>query len=696
MEVSVVDASEFREDLIQEARASAASDGEGTSAAYVNNVAAMLMEAEVLPAFDRAFYLGSGYRQRRLRVDGYVVDDFDNSVSLVVANFSGEADPPVLTRSEASQIFEWPLRFVEEVYHRDLKMRLDVSTPAHDLADTLLQMRKEIRKFRILLITDRFISDRIESFPAVDFDGRIVEHQIWDPERLLRVCGVDAGREPIEIDFTEYGLAGIPCLESVHVDDGRIRSFLGIIPGHVIADIYEKFGSRLLEGNVRSFLSTKGAVNKKIRETVLNKPEMFFVYNNGIAATATTIDFATINGVKHIARVRDFQIINGGQTTASLSNARYKDRADLSQIRVQMKLTEINAEEDEATGIVQAISRSSNSQNKVSDADFFSTHPFHVRIEQISRRVYASAVGGAQHDTHWFYERARGQYLQAQMRMTKSERDKFTLQNPKKQLVTKTDLAKVRNSWRGRPHVVSKGAQANFADFAQWVDDQWSVSPEQFHEQYFQESIALYILFKHVEVVVSNEPWYQQGYRANIVTYTIAWLSYLIEKQYSGQSLDLRNIWLRQAVPDVLTEELRKLARHVFDSITSPDRGTVNVTQWCKQELCWTRVRKIPLELDPRIATVLIGRDEVKKENREAQQDQKLVSGLEAQTRVLELGPDYWTKLRGYVSQRGIATEAEMKSLSIACQIPSKLPNSVQSANVLTVLARARSEGWKD
>ena len=38
-----------------------------------------------------------------------------------------------------------------------------------------------------------------------------------------------------------------------------------------------------------------------------------------------------------ITYARDFQIINGGQTTASLSNARYKDGADLSQIYVQIE-----------------------------------------------------------------------------------------------------------------------------------------------------------------------------------------------------------------------------------------------------------------------------------------------------------------------------------------------------------------------
>lgn len=143
------------------------------------------------------------------------------------------------------------------------------------------------------------------------------------------------------------------------------------------------------------------------------------------------------NEGKFITYARDFQIINGGQTTASLSNARYKDGADLSQIYVQMKLTEVDSNADKASDLIRNISRSSNSQNKVSDADFFATHPFHIRMEQISRRIFAPASGGAQYETKWFYERARGQYIQAQMHMTKAQKDKFAAQHPKKQVITK-------------------------------------------------------------------------------------------------------------------------------------------------------------------------------------------------------------------------------------------------------------------
>lgn len=110
---------------------------------------------------------------------------------------------------------------------------------------------------------------------------------------------------------------------------------------------------------------------------------MFFAYNNGVSATAMDVQLERTASGTHIVGARDFQIINGGQTTASLSNTRHKDKADLEGIYVQMKLTEIDESDmDRSTELVRNISRSSNSQNKVTDADFFSTHPFHIRMER--------------------------------------------------------------------------------------------------------------------------------------------------------------------------------------------------------------------------------------------------------------------------------------------------------------------------
>lgn len=692
-----MDVYDFHKDFLEEIKATAATEGAGSNAAFVSVATNYLINAEVLSDFIPAFYLGTGKKNRKIRVDGYVLDEFDLTFNLIIADYTGDETRETITKSVATTQFERLLYFVEEVYESKLRKEVEPSTPASDLVESLYLNKERIRKFRLILLTDGFMSNRISEIEAKSYNGIPVEYQIWDIDRIYRVCFSDLGRQDIEIDFKAYTDGkGIPCLEASSANSEDYKSYLCIIPGTTLADIYDYYGSQLLEGNVRSFLSTKVAVNKKIRETILRIPQNFFAYNNGVSATAMNLHIETTPEGRFITYAKDFQIINGGQTTASLSNARYKDSADLSPIYVQMKLTEVDSNADKASDLIRNISRSSNSQNKVSDADFFATHPFHIRMEQISRRVFAPASGGAQYETKWFYERARGQYLQAQMHMTKSQKEKFTAQNPKKQVITKTDLAKYRNSWAGIPNVVSKGAQTNFMKFAELIDDSWNKTDTSFNDKYFKDSVSLAILFKHTEWVVSHQPWFEQGYRANIVTYSIALLHKLIVNQFKNMDLDLQLIWNRQQVPDVVTNELVKITKYVFETITDPNRGTINVTQWCKRDACWESVKKCPLKLSPEIQKVLLSKEDTKSAEKEARQDQKLISDVEAQAKVLELGAEYWKKVYDFLNIKKLNMSPDQaKAMTYALKIPTQFPSAYQSVQLLLLLETAKSNGFK-
>ncbi len=692
-----MDVHDFHKDFLEEIKATAATKGAGSNAAFVEVASLYLVNAEILPDFTPAFFLGTGKNNRRIRVDGYVLDEFDMTFNLAIADYTGDENRDTLTRSAATAFFDRLMYFVDETYGSKLYRSVEPSTPAADLIELLRSYKDKIRKFRLILLTDGFMSGRIGKIDACEFNGIPVEYQIWDIDRIFKVCSSNLGRQNIEIDFKTYtGGKGVPCIEASSANTDDYKSYLCIIPGYALADIYDHYGSQLLEGNVRSFLSTKVAVNKKIRETILKIPQNFFAYNNGVSATAMDLQIESTEDGRVITYARDFQIINGGQTTASLSNARYKDGVDLSQIYVQMKLTEVDSDADKASELIRNISRSSNSQNKVSDADFFATHPFHVRMEQISRRVFAPASGGAQYETKWFYERARGQYIQAQMHMTKSQKDKFAAQNPKKQVITKTDLAKVRNSWAGIPHIVSKGAQTNFMKFAETIDERWCNSDVQFNDKYFKDSIALVILFKHTEWVVSHQPWFEQGYRANIVTYSIALLNRLISQQFKGMDLDLQLIWNRQQVPDALTNELVKITKYVFDTITDPNRETINVTQWCKREACWESVKCCNIKLADELRHILLDKVETKVSDRVAKKDHTLISDVEAQKIVLGLGADYWKAVIEFITVKRINTTSDqLKALKYAVRIPVQFPSAYQSVHLLDLLEKAKSNGFK-
>jgi len=693
-----MDAQEFRKDFIEGVKANAATTGEGSSASFVSDFAQYLQETEFLMDFNAAYFEGVGKRNRKLRVDGYAYDEFDKTMSLIIADYDVVEKERVLVRTQVGLLQERLRAFVDHALNSTLHLEVEMSRPCSDLVDLLLEKRNEIRKYQLLIFTTATISAKISKLESSDIDGVPSECQIWDINRLFKVCGSDTGRPIIEIDFKEHSEHGIPCMEASGTETRDFKSYLCIIPGTLLADIYDKYGSRLLEGNVRSFLSTKVAVNKKIRTTILQCPERFFAYNNGISATAMSIKIDSTPYGRFLVFAKDFQIINGGQTTASLSNARFRDKADLGTIYVQMKLTVIESSlEEEATELVQNISRSSNSQNKVSDADFFSTHPFHVRMERFSQRLYARATGGLQHETKWFYERARGQYLQKQMRMTAGEKKKFMLQNPKNQLITKTDLAKVRNSWKGLPHIVSRGAQKNFSEFAKTTSEEWEASDDGlvFNEKYFQESVALVLMFRYCEAMVTQQRWYSQGYRANIVTYTIAILHTLIQKQFFGRDLDLMNIWIRQNVPDAVIKALIGLSERVYDKLTDPKRGVENVTQWCKQEACWKSVHSIEYRLPSDIHACLIGRDELRAAEREAKYDQRIDSETETMTKIIGISQEQWQNVLDFATAGRMITPEELTAMRIACQMPQKMPTPGQCKKLIAVLERIEAEGFK-
>jgi len=683
---------QFRKDLIETVKAIAASESTFTESAFIEHTARLLADAEEVADFEPCYYRGTGSRNRAIRVDGYCEDDIDGTLSLVLADFRGTDEGPSLTATEATAHFSKLRTFFEDSIAGKLHSSIEESAPGYALSSLIHSRGDSISKLSLILVTDALLSSRIKNLPADRISGIHTEFHIWDIARFHRVHESKLGREEIEVDFTEFHSDGLPCLIA-HIDSDQYRSFLCVLPGTVLADIYEKYGSRLLEQNVRSFLTVRGGVNKGIRNTILNEPGMFFAYNNGITTTAVDVTASEdASGRLRIIGAKHLQIVNGGQTTASLALAKKKDKAKLDNIFVQMKLSVI--EPERAPKIIPNISRFANSQNKVSDADFFANHQFHWRMEEISRRIWAPAVGGAQHETKWFYERARGQYLNEQTLLTPSERQRFLRQHPRDQVMTKTDIAKFDNSWRLLPHKVSLGAQKNFREFADYIGKEWDKKNEVFNEEYFRRLIAKAIIFRHTERIVSRQDWYQGGWRAQTVTYTIARFSHLIDQEGRGRTTDLRAIWNRQGLSSQMEGQLEGIAREVYQVISTPDSGFQNIGEWCKKESCWKRVQEINVRLAKGMFAELVMHEEEKAILSEARTRQKVDNSINAQAAVINFGQEYWQGLTEWARSNSVVTAEDEKLLRIACNIPRKIPNSRQGELLLMLKERFEKDGF--
>jgi hypothetical protein len=681
---------EYRKDFLEGVRALAAVDKNFERAAFVDSAVQHLGEADEISDFEACHFRGVGAKKRALWVDGFAFDDADYSVRLLVADWHGEETTTVLTQTEAANLLNRVRSFVEESTSGSLHTRLEESTPEYSLASELYRRNDTVTRYRIYLVTDSVLSSRVKDWPEGTIGGAPVEFHIWDINRFHRVHESRTGRDELEIDFTKYLKDGIPAL-AASLDVNRYKAFLCIIPGKVLAELYEEYGSRLLEGNVRSFLTVKGKVNKGIRSTILGEPDMFFPYNNGIAATASDVGVRNGSGGLHLISANDLQIVNGGQTTASLALALRREKANLDRVFVQMKLSVIPSEK--SGEVIPLIARYANNQNKVNEADFFSNHEYHRRIEEISHRIYAPAKTGAQHETHWFYERARGQYLNEQASLTPAAKAKFVAQNPREQLITKTDLAKAENSWRRLPHIVSRGAQKNFINFAEWVGGRWDNFNEEYNEAYFKNVVAHTIIFRAAERLVSKQSWYQGGYRANVVTYAVAKLSVMLVS--AGKELPYASIWTRQALSAALEAQIVDVAKRVFEVIINPMQGFQNVTEWCKKENCWQAVEGLDIPMSKPVIAELVDPAVNRGMRVEARKQQKNDDGISAQVQVVNLGRNFWVSLSSWGKQKNLLSNEQVKLVIVAQRMPSILPNEFQSAKLLEIKAMMESEGFR-
>ncbi|RTR34102.1 abortive phage infection protein [Robertmurraya yapensis] len=669
---------EFHQDFLQSILSDSESRGLMKAQSFFELVCEDLMQVgDLTNNYEMAEFIKTA-----CEVYGYDYDEDRKIFTLINFQFFQDDTIQTLTKQQLTTKFNRLKKFASlsmDALYQDLEETSD----AYSLAFNLYRNANNnlIDKYRLIILTDGKLTSTISRIPNETIEGIPCEHQIIDINYLYSIFMSENGSGSYEIDLN------IPYLK-VHTQSDEYQSYLGIMDGEQLFKIYDEYGQKLLEENVRTFLQFRGGVNKGIRNTIQFKPDMFFAYNNGITATATNVE--TKDG--KITKITDFQIVNGGQTTSAIYAAKKNSRLDISKISVQMKLSVVNNIENKGD-FVSNVSQYANTQNKVNKSDFFSNSPFHKEMKEYSNRIWVSTRGGSQKRTHWFYERVRGEYLNEQAYLTASKKRQFQIENPKDQLIDKTFLAKSENSWERKPHIVSKGAQYSFEEFANSVTDKLERNHLAITERYFRDAISRVILFRTTEKIVSKAPWYENAFRAQTVTYSIALLSYAIYKK--KVFLDFEKIWEKQDLPIKLSELMKVITRKVYDRITTPPAGSANIAQWCKKESCWNDVRGIEFDLSP-IKEMVITTEEAKYEQKSGKKEKELDNGIEIQTFVIKTNFEHWAHLQGYYLNNNSSlsiTQRDILRKYAEGRIP--FPSEKQSKVLYTLYQKAVKEGWQ-
>lgn len=519
------------------------------------------------------------------KINAYAISDNYETVDLFITIFKGEDSIQPITRDVVEQATKRISNFFRKAIYDEYVNEVEESSPIFEFAHTLAhyaELKENLVRVNATIITN---GEYKNDFPAPQtINGYKVFYRVLDVNYLFGIS--ENSRIPIEIDFQTDNIQ-VPCLMS-QIDNSDYQAYIAILPGQGLANLYERFGARLLEQNVRSFLQFNGKINKGIRETIKDRPHMFLAYNNGIAATADHIELDETN--RYITKIRNLQIVNGGQTTASIYHTWKKDKADISNIFVQVKLSVIKKEEEYSL-IVSRISQYANTQNKVNDADFSANNPFLIEFEKLSRYILTPITEQSNLQTNWFFERARGQYKNIRLKdgFTKARMNQFDLKYPKKQMFTKVELAKYVNSYKevfdGRklligPHIVVRGNEKNYAQF---IDNNLQVN---INNVYFEDTVAKIILFKTAEKLYGVKPNNIGEMRNAVVPYAIALLGHLTNYQ-----LDLYKIWKSQRLSDSLQSVLYELMKQINKFILENSPSS-HYIEWAKKEDCWNTIKQ--------------------------------------------------------------------------------------------------------
>ncbi|ESP92741.1 AIPR family protein [Pseudoalteromonas luteoviolacea] len=691
---------QFKNELINGVKLSSEKDLCFEEEKFFELISESISEAGILDNIEYHSYRNTN---KYMKIDGYSWNPLEKTLSGIITDYEDEEGILTITKSDLVKLGKNVSRFLEKIDDEVFLNSLEESTD-RVIANSMNFYLPDVLKFRVVVLSTRKLSDRVKKVAIEEIRNKPTSIEIWDLERLKTLSESGTENEPFSINFLNYcnGLNNLPA----NTENEGTHTYLCVMPGKVLSKIYDEYGQRLLEANVRTFLDFRSSVNNGIRRALLTEPENFFAYNNGLTCTATNVEFSDVGGGRVISKLDNLQIVNGGQTTASIyfaprenggiGNKLYKD-IDLGKVFIQMKLTVIR-EEDKIENLKSRISQYANTQNSIQKSDLVSNHPFHRNLEKLALSIPMPA-GESGLSTKWFYERARGQYATRSRALTKAQKERFMLEFPKSQKFSKTDMAKYENTWRMNPHEVKKGAQANLKLLGEVISEEYGKDETQYRHAFYRELIAKALLFKNADSTISKSDWYKEekGFKAEAVTYTLAFLRHLLVQQ--KKDINLVRIFQNQCVSPTLSKQIEVLGKFVRGKILNPTfrGGQGNPSEFCKSPKGWEAIKNLSFDLNELASSDVLDSTELKEKKEDNRHFNEAGAQIDSQTGVMDVKKEEWLAISSFYKNQGYPHYHKNISLPTKCAnmfLGGELPSNKQSKEALNIRNRAYSEGF--
>ena len=189
----------------------------------------------------------SNHIERGAVVHGFSYSEYDGKLDLYIADYKRASEEETIAPKDAEAVLQRVYNFADK-FTGAQSNKLNIEDDAYDLVE--IMRSSDINLIRFFLFTDRKCS--IEQSQDIEIKGIPAQTHIWDIKRSLG-CNQTIVLKTTLILKSDYGYSHLSC-SSAGQNDSDIETYLCVVPGNLLADIYMNFTTRLIERNVFIFI----------------------------------------------------------------------------------------------------------------------------------------------------------------------------------------------------------------------------------------------------------------------------------------------------------------------------------------------------------------------------------------------------------------------------------------------------------